>query len=87
MKTDTFTVMNSSGFHVRPVKSFVQQASAFPCKVTVMKAGKRANGKSALSMLTLGIAQNDRIVLETDGDEEERALHSLGQLLTNHYEE
>ncbi|MBJ6363885.1 HPr family phosphocarrier protein [Paenibacillus sp. GCM10012307] len=87
MATGTFTVLNPSGFHARPTKVFVQAATAFQCKVSLSKNGKKVNGKSSLSILTLGIAVNDEVILETDGDQEEKALQELGALLTKIYEE
>ncbi|MBP1157412.1 MULTISPECIES: HPr family phosphocarrier protein [unclassified Paenibacillus] len=87
MTSQTFTVLNPSGFHARPTKMFVQTASTFPCKVNVIKNGKKVNGKSSLSMLTLGIALNDEVTLETDGEQEEQALQELGELLVKIYEE
>lgn len=87
MITQTYTVANPSGFHARPTKMFVQKASGFPCKISVSKNGKKANGKSSLSMLTLGIEKNDEITLEVDGEQEEQALAELGQLLVTIFEE
>jgi len=86
MVTNTFTVLNPTGFHVRPIKTFIQAASEFPCKVTVLSNGKKANGKSSLSMLTLGIKQNDEVTLEIDGEQEEAALQALGALLVQIHE-
>lgn len=87
MISQTFTVLNPSGFHARPTKVFVQKVSTFPCKVNVSKGGKKVNGKSSLSMLTLGIQQNDEVTLEVDGEQEEQALKELGALLTHIFEE
>ncbi|MCS7458610.1 HPr family phosphocarrier protein [Paenibacillus doosanensis] len=87
MLSQSFTVMNPSGFHARPTKIFVQQASEFPCKINLTKNGKKVNGKSSLSMLTLGLAQNDEVLLEVDGEQEEQAMEALGALLTKIYEE
>lgn len=86
MITKTFTVINPTGFHVRPTKTFVQTASEFPCKVNVICKGKKVNGKSSLSMLTLGIAANEEVTLEVDGEQEEQAMEQLGQLLTQIHE-
>ncbi|HZG75804.1 MAG TPA: HPr family phosphocarrier protein, partial [Paenibacillus sp.] len=74
MISQTFAVTNPQGFHVRPTKVFVEKASAFPCKIQVACKGKKVNGKSSLSMLTLGIAQGDEVTLEIDGDQEELAM-------------
>ncbi|MCZ8515397.1 HPr family phosphocarrier protein [Paenibacillus filicis] len=87
MISQTYTVLNPSGFHARPTKVFVQAASAFPCKVNVIKGGKKVNGKSSLSMLTLGIQKNEEVTLEVDGEQEEQALKELGEVLTRIFEE
>lgn len=87
MISQTFTVLNPSGFHARPTKVFVQKVGTFPCKVNVIKGDKKVNGKSSLSMLTLGIQQNDEVTLEVDGEQEEQALKELGALLTHIFEE
>jgi phosphocarrier protein HPr len=87
MITKSYTVLNPSGFHARPTKMFVQKASSFPCKISVIKNEKKVNGKSSLSMLTLGIEQNDVVTLEIDGEQEEQAIGELGQLLVHIFEE
>ncbi|BBI36369.1 HPr family phosphocarrier protein [Cohnella abietis] len=86
MISKNFTIINPTGFHVRPTKAFVQVASEFPCKINVTNKGKTVNGKSSLSMLTLGIASQDEITLEIDGEKEEEAMEHLGHLLTQIYE-
>ncbi|WP_219835746.1 HPr family phosphocarrier protein [Paenibacillus sp. R14(2021)] len=86
MITQSFTVANPAGFHVRPIKTFVQAASQFPCKVSVLAKGKKVNGKSSLSMLTLGIAAQDEVTLEIDGEQEEQAMQALGALLVQIHE-
>ncbi|RTE10125.1 HPr family phosphocarrier protein [Paenibacillus whitsoniae] len=87
MISQTFTILNPSGFHARPTKAFVQAASAFPCKINVSKGGKKVNGKSSLSMLTLGIQKNEEVTLEADGEQEEQAVQVLGELLSKIFEE
>jgi phosphocarrier protein len=87
MIAKTFTVLNPSGFHARPAKAFVQTAAAFPCKISLIKGGKKVNGKSSLSVLTLGIAQHDQVTLEADGEQEEQAVEALGPLIEKIYQE
>jgi len=86
MISKSYTIINPTGFHVRPTKTFVQTANTFPCKISVIAKGKKVNGKSSLSMLTLGIAMNEEVTLEIDGEQEEQALETLGQLLTEIHE-
>ena len=86
MISQSFTVMNPAGFHVRPIKTFVQAAGQFPCKVSVLAKGKKVNGKSSLSMLTLGIAAQDEVTLEIDGEQEQEAMKTLGEILVQIHE-
>ncbi|WP_373232523.1 HPr family phosphocarrier protein [Cohnella sp.] len=86
MISQSFTIINPTGFHVRPTKEFVQAAAKYPCKINVINKGKKVNGKSSLSMLTLGIAAQDEVTLEIDGHQEAEALEKLGQLLTQVHE-
>lgn len=86
MQTKTFIIANPQGFHVRPTKTFVDRATAFPCDVFLRYKTKRANGKSSLGVMSLGLAQNAEVILETEGEQEEEALVELGELLTRIYE-
>jgi phosphocarrier protein HPr len=86
MITKSFIIINPTGFHVRPTKEFVQAAAKYSCKINVLNKGKKVNGKSSLSMLTLGIAAQDEVTLEIDGEQEAEAMEQLGQLLTKVHE-
>jgi len=92
--TRTVTVLNPTGFHARPARSFVDTATNdFPeTKVTLVKtsgtnAGKPINGKSVLSMLTLGAKCGDTIVLDAVGGDEGRALAALGDVFETIFKE
>lgn len=41
MISKTYTIINPTGFHVRPTKTFVQTANTFPCKISVIAKGKK----------------------------------------------
>lgn len=86
MITETFKVVNPAGFHVRPTKTFVQAAAKYPCKISVINKGKKVNGKSSLSMLTLGIGAQEEVTLEIDGEQEEEAMAELGKLFSQVFE-
>ncbi|HZO73940.1 MAG TPA: HPr family phosphocarrier protein [Ktedonobacteraceae bacterium] len=72
---------NKAGLHARPAAIFVQQAQGFQCQITLSKNGKTANGKSILSILTLGAEQGDQIILTADGADAEAAIDRLTLLL------
>lgn len=87
--TRTVTVLNPTGFHARPARSFVDKATNdYPeTKITLTKAGKVINGKSVLSMLTLGAKCGDTIVIEAEGGPEAQALAELGDVFETIFKE
>ena len=77
----TVTIGSKSGLHARPVAIFVQNAKGFQSQITLSKNEKTVNGKSLLSILTLGARQGDQVVLKADGDDAEPAVTKLASLL------
>ncbi len=75
------TLGSKSGLHARPAAVFVQHAKEFRSQITLAKNEKAANGKSILSVLTLGAEQGDQVVLKVNGDDAEVALAKLVSLL------
>ena len=87
--TRTVTVLNPTGFHARPARAFVDTATNnYPnTKITVTKGPKVINGKSVLSMLTLGAKCGDSIMIDAQGADEELALSRLGDLFETIFQE
>ena len=75
-------IKNSQGLHARPAAMFVQIASKYNANVALQKGEERVNGKSIMGILTLGIEQNSKVVLEADGDDADEVVAELTQLLT-----
>jgi phosphotransferase system HPr (HPr) family protein len=77
----TVTLGSKSGLHARPAAVFVQNAKEFRSQITLSKNEKTANGKSILSVMTLGAEQGDEVVLKVDGEDAELAIDKLTALL------
>lgn len=75
------TLGSKSGLHARPAAIFVQNAKGFQSQITLTKNDKTANGKSILSVLTLGAEQGDQVVLKVSGEDAEVASDKLASLL------
>jgi len=75
-------IKNSQGLHARPAAMFVQIASKYNANVALQKGEERVNGKSIMGILTLGVEQNSKVVLEADGDDADEVVAELTQLLT-----
>ena len=77
----TVTLGSKSGLHARPAAIFVQNAKGFQSQVTLAKNDKTVNGKSILSVLSLGAEQGDAVVLTVHGDDAQSAVDKLAALL------
>jgi len=75
-------IKNAQGLHARPAALFVQIATKHNVEVTIQKDDVKVNGKSIMGILTLGAQQNAVVVLEADGDDAEKVLFELEELLT-----
>jgi phosphocarrier protein HPr len=81
MMERTVTLGSKSGLHARPAAVFVQKAKGFKSEIMLTKNEKTVNGKSILSVLTLGAEQGDQVVLKVNGVDAELAMDGLVSLL------
>ncbi len=70
-------IRNPTGLHARPAKTFVNVAKQFSSDIRVFHGEKKANGKSLISMLTLGVEQGAKIRITAAGEDEDDALETL----------
>jgi phosphocarrier protein HPr len=81
----TATVASRSGLHARPAALFAEASGDSPVGVTIARAGTPADealdAGSILSLMTLGAAHGETMVLRADGDGAAAALDSLVALL------
>jgi phosphocarrier protein HPr len=80
------TVTNSEGLHARPAGIFVKRASEFKAQVQVKVRGQVKNGKSIMSLMSLGIKNGETISIEAIGDDAEAALSSLVTLVEKQFQ-
>jgi phosphotransferase system HPr (HPr) family protein len=83
-------IQHPVGLHARPAAAFVRLAASFPAAVTLQKLdpqGRRANAKSILAVLGLGINQGDQVRIETEGDQAGEALQALLALVQENFGE
>lgn len=77
MKQIELTLPNPTGLHARPAKVFVNTAKEFKADIRVQHGAKKANAKSVISVLTLGVQQGGQIRIMADGPDEDKALSVL----------
>ena len=77
------TINLSTGLEARPVAQLVQVASQFNSEIYVEIGKKRVNAKSIMGMMTLGLDAGEEITLSANGDDENAAMESIEQYLSN----
>ncbi|KUO77601.1 MAG: hypothetical protein APF77_03280 [Clostridia bacterium BRH_c25] len=87
MTKQTITVNNKTGLHARPASLLVTTALKCKSDITITKNGKNANAKSILSILSLGAAKGDSIVLTVNGIDEKEAAKKIMELFDSNFGE
>jgi phosphocarrier protein FPr len=77
MKKLDLEIKNPTGLHARPAKTFVNLAKQFSSNIAVFHKEKKANGKSLISLLTLGVEKGSKIQIEIDGEDEDLAAAAI----------
>ena len=75
---------NTEGLHARPVMRFIDVASRYQCKVSVMnitRRGERVDGKSAMQMMLLEATQGCVLRIEACGSDAAAAVEALAALV------
>jgi phosphocarrier protein HPr len=75
------TVNHPEGLHARPASDFVEAAIRYKSRIEVLVQSKKANAKSILSLLKLGIEQGQSVIIQAEGQDAETAITELAQLL------
>ena len=87
MCVQDITVENQVGLHARPATFFIQKANEFKCSIWVEKDERRANAKSLLGVLSLGIVKGTAVTIIADGADEEEAIATLSELIDSDFSE
>lgn len=77
MKTSVVKFQCNSSQTMKNIAFLIQTASQFDAKITLSLGEKRANMKSLLGVMSLGLENNVDLKIECDGHDEEKALATL----------
>lgn len=78
---------SSHGLHARPAKLFTQAAAASGATVTLRKGDKSVNAASILGVISLGVDFGDEVTLTVEGDDDEKVMGELEELLVTDQDE
>ena len=80
-------IVNKLGLHARASAKLTQVASSFRCEVWLSRNGRRVNAKSIMGVMMLAAPQGAKIVVETDGADEDGAMQAVVQLIAARFGE
>ncbi|MEA4831862.1 MAG: HPr family phosphocarrier protein [Oscillospiraceae bacterium] len=75
------TVNNNVGLHARPATYFIQKANTYKSSIWIECGDRRANAKSLLGVLSLGISKGAQVLIIADGTDEADAIDGLANLI------
>lgn len=81
MVTKEVIVKNSTGLHARPATLLVKKASSFKSDVSIEFNGRKANVKSLIGVLSLGVTKNSNVKVIASGDDENLAAEEIVKLI------
>lgn len=83
MVSKTIKVNLAVDAEARPVAVLVQKASQFDSKVYIQSGDRKINAKSIMGMMSLGLAQNEEVIVSAEGTDEAEAVDNLTDYLRN----
>ncbi len=75
-------VQTGVGVHARPASLVVREAAKCGFPVTLECRGKRADAKSILQVLALGVRDGEELTVYAEGEGEEQVLVAIAGILT-----
>ena len=72
---------NKYGLHMRPAEKLVSLANKFKADVKIRKGSEEVNGKSIISVISLGAEPGTKLVVSCSGPDEGDALEKIAALI------
>jgi phosphocarrier protein len=82
-----FTISNKLGLHARPSAQLTQAASRFSSDIHISRGARRVNAKSIMGVMMLAAGQGSTVTVEAEGEDAERAVQAIGQLINDGFGE
>jgi len=83
MVSQTVTFQCEEALQMKAVAILIQKASAFKSSIYLTRSGRRANAKSLLGVMSLGIENDAQIEIIADGEDQDAAIETLVGYLNN----
>ena len=81
------TVKHAVGLQARPASIFAQTAAKYSSDIEAIHGDTIANAKSILVVLSLGAHKGAEILIKADGEDADKALNTLEELVLDNFGE
>ncbi len=78
---------NEAGLHARPASQFVREANRYKSEIHILKDDIRYNAKSIMSILSSGVEEGSKFIIQAEGEDEKEAVKALQALVDNNFGE
>ena len=87
MRQQEAEIVNKLGLHARAAAKLTQLAAKYQCDVSLARNGRKVNAKSIMGVMMLAAGKGSRVMLETDGPDEEEAMNAILALIGDYFGE
>ena len=87
MKKKELMIENKLGLHARAAAQIVKTATGFSSKIVMSKDGVEVDGKSIMGIMMLAAARGMTVLVQTEGDDEDRAMEGMERLFRDRFGE
>ena len=82
MVSKSLTINIPKGLEARPVALLVQVASQYESSIYVEIQEKKVNAKSIMGMMSLGLAEGEKITIIANGPDENDAVEAIDKYIS-----
>jgi multiphosphoryl transfer protein len=79
--TERVTILHEHGIHARPAAVLANFAKGSTADIAVEAKGRKANARSAVALMSLGVQRGDELMLRASGSGAQQAVRDLKQLI------
>ena len=87
MQQREIEIVNKLGLHARASAKLTQLAGQFAAEVWISREGRKVNAKSIMGVMMLAAAMGSKVVIETDGPDEDEAMKAVIGLIAARFEQ
>lgn len=80
-------IKNETGIHARPASILTQQATSYKSDIFLVSENKTCDAKSIINILSMGMKNGEKILLQVDGVDEIEALDGIRKLFDTNFGE